>query len=363
MFARRRKSSHRRTPWSRRLLRLLVVIALLAAGLWIYGTRFHPERENVPAQRTELAARRVEPELARVDARQVLADLQALSDPAMQGRKVGTPGGARARAYLVQRFREIGLAPLGAGYDHAFTFTPGRGIAFWRAKFWQARPPVHGVNVLGQIRGSVEPGQVIVVSAHYDHLGVREGKLYPGADDNASGVATMLALARWFRAHPPRHSLLFVAFDGEERGLRGSLAFVAAPPVPLQSMLVDVNFDMVSRNKDGEIFASGLYANPQLRPLLEPVRATAKPAILYGHDSPRPIWDMDDWTDQSDQGSFADKGVPFIYLGVADHPDYHQPGDTFEHIDPPFFLGVVESTIDLVSALDAADASALRKAP
>jgi hypothetical protein len=348
-----------KSRWKRRLL----VFALFIAAVFVYSLQFHPEREDWAGQRAQLAKRSVAAQPARIDSAQVLGDLRTLSSPAMQGRAVGKPGGKAARQYIEKRFASLGLEPgFGRSFAQDFRFTPFRGIRFWRANFWKEHPPLDGVNLAGVVRGTVDPGHFLVVSAHYDHLGLRDGVLYPGADDNASGVATMLALARWFRSHPPRHSIMFVAFDGEERGLRGSLAFVAAPPVPLQSMLVDVNFDMVSRNPQGEIFASGLYANPQLRPLLDPVRAKAKPTILYGHDFPRPIWNMDDWTDQSDQGSFAEKGVPFIYLGVADHPDYHQPGDTFEHIDPPFFLSVVESTIDLVSALDAADAAALRKA-
>jgi hypothetical protein len=353
------EAPRRKSRWKRRLL----VFTLFVAAAFVYSLQFHPEREDWPGQRAQLAKRSVAAHPARIDAAQVLGDLRTLSAPAMQGRAVGTPGGKAARQYIEKRFSALGLEPaFGRSFAQPFRFIPFRGIRFWRANFWKAHPPLDGVNLAGLVRGTVDPEHVLVVSAHYDHLGLRDGVLYPGADDNASGVATMLALARWFRAHPPRHSLMFVAFDGEERGLKGSLAFVAAPPVPLQSMLVDVNFDMVSRNPDGEIFVTGTRVNPQLRPLLDPVRATAKPTILYGHDFPRPIWNMDDWTDQSDQGSFAEKGVPFIYLGVADHPDYHQPGDTFEHIDPPFFLSVVESTIDLVSALDAADAATLRKA-
>jgi hypothetical protein len=349
----------RKSRWKRRLLVFLVFIV----AVFVYSLQFHPEREDWPGQRATLAKREVATAPSRIDNAQVLGDVRTLSSPAMQGRAVGTPGGKAARAYIEKRFAELGLEPaFGRGFAQPFSFTPFRGIRFWRANFWKVHPPLDGVNLAGVVRGTVDPGHFLVVSAHYDHLGVRSGALYPGADDNASGVAALLALARWFHAHPPRHSILFVAFDGEERGLKGSLAFVAAPPVPLQAMLVDVNFDMVSRNRDGEIFVTGTRVNPQLRPLLDPVRATAKPTILYGHDFPRPIWDMDDWTDQSDQGSFAEKGVPFIYLGVADHPDYHQPGDSFEHIDQPFFLGVVESSIDIVSALDAADAASLRKA-
>lgn len=350
----------RKSRWKRRL----VVLALIVAGLFVYSLRFHPEREGWKGQRAALAGRAVPVRPPRIDHARVLGDVGALAAPAMAGRAVGTPGGKMARDYILARFRQLQLDPgFGKGYEQPFRFTPFRGIQFWRAKFWETKKPIDGVNVAGIVRGTVDPEHFLLVTAHYDHLGIRNDKLYPGADDNASGVATMLAAAAWFRANPPRHSILFVAFDGEERGLKGAQAFIDAPPVPLDRMLVDLNLDMVSRNEDGEIFVSGLYANPQLAPILDSVRKHAKPTMIFGHDWPRPFWQVfDDWTQQSDQGVFDDKKIPWLYFGVADHPDYHQPTDTFEHIDPPFFLGVVESVIDVTTALDAADATALRKA-
>jgi hypothetical protein len=345
------KAARRRRRWRNRFL----VAAVIVAAALVYSRQFHPDAEGVPAQRAELAQRSKAALPPRVDATVLLGDQKALSDPSMEGRGVGTPGGQRARSLLLARYAAIGLAPAaGASYEQPFEFTPGRGIRFWRKPFWQAHPAVKGVNVLGQIRGSVEPGKVIVVSAHYDHLGIREGKIYPGADDNASGVAAMLAVATWFKAHPPRHTLLFAAFDGEEKGLRGARAFVAAPTVPLAAILANVNFDMLSRNPRGEIFLSGLYANPQLQPLVDPVRATAVPTVLYGHDHPRPFWNGDDWTSSSDQGPFADRHIPWLYFGVEDHPDYHRPTDTFERVDRDFYVSVANTMVDVVAALDAA---------
>ncbi|MEO8160433.1 MAG: M20/M25/M40 family metallo-hydrolase [Arenimonas sp.] len=352
------ETPRRKSRWLRRL----VVFFLFAVGAFIYSRQFHPELEDVAGQRAQLGNRDKAERAWRIDALALLNDVKTLSAPAMQGRAVGTPGGKLARDYIARRLVEIGLEPaFGRSFEQPFQFTPGRGIRFWGAKFWQAPVAIPGVNLAALVRGTVDPGHYLVVSAHYDHLGIRNGKLYPGADDNASGVGAMLAAARWFRDHPPRHSILFVAFDGEEKGLRGARAFVDKPPVPLAAMLVDINFDMVSRNPAGEIFLTGLYANPQLKPLLDPVRAQAVPTILYGHDYPRPFWNTDDWTDQSDQGAFASRGLPFIYLGVEDHPDYHQPGDTFEHIDQKFYTGVADAIIDVISALDAADAKTLRK--
>jgi hypothetical protein len=352
-----RARARRRSRWLRRLAVLLV----LAATALAYSRRFHPQDEDWSGQRALLAGRERASAPARIDAARVLQDVRTLSSPSMQGREFGTPGGRRARAYLAGRFAALGLQPaFGSSFEQPFRFTPGRGIRFWRAKFWREPVPVAGANLAGIVRGTTWPREYIVVSAHYDHLGLRNGVLFPGADDNASGVGALLAAAAWFRQHPPRHSLLFVAFDGEERGLRGAQAFVERPPVPLAAMLLDLNFDMVSRNPQGEIFVSGLHANPQLKPLLDRVRATAAPTMLYGHDFPRPFWDMDDWTAQSDHGAFAERGIPFLYLGVADHPDYHGPGDTFERIDQPFYLGVVDTVVGLLAALDAAEGAQLR---
>ena len=103
-------------------------------------------------------------------------------------------------------------------------------------------------NVVGAVEGTSPTDSTIVVTAHYDHLGVQNGVIYPGADDNASGVAALLAIARYVKTHPLRHDILFVAFDAEELDLAGAKAFLARPPKPIPAMALNVNLDMVSRN-------------------------------------------------------------------------------------------------------------------
>ena len=117
-------------------------------------------------------------------------------------------------------------------------------------------------NVIGRIGGTDDGARAIVVSAHYDHVGVRDGVTYPGADDNASGVAVLLAVARQLRRAAPRHPVLLVAFDAEELGLRGAEALVGSPLLPASTVALNVNLDMVSRNDDNEIFAAGTYQTP-----------------------------------------------------------------------------------------------------
>jgi len=192
-----------------------------------------------------------------------------------------------------------------------------------------------------------------VVSAHYDHLGIVDGVTYPGADDNASGVAALLAVARYVHAHPPAHTVVFAAFDAEETGLEGAKAFVRAPPVPLTTIALDINFDMVSRNDRHEIYAAGTFQNPSLRPVVEEVQQRTGVAIRFGHDRPDGKGDQgDDWTLQSDHGVFHQAGVPFIYFGVEDHPDYHKPTDTADKIDPAFFGDVAEMLVDFIVTAD-----------
>ena len=164
--------------------------------------------------------------------------LKVMQELHMEGRGVGTPGGAKARAYIVKRFGQIGLRPAktslgGAAFERPFSFKPRFGRE------------VSGVNLVARIEGTSSSDKVLVVSAHYDHLGVRKGQVYNGADDNASGIAGLLAVAEAFKARPPRHTVLIVAFDAEESGLKGAKAFVADPPVPLARIGLNVNFDMM----------------------------------------------------------------------------------------------------------------------
>src|SRR5690606_24926146 len=151
-----------------------------------------------------------------LDSARLLGDIGRLAHDSMAGRGVMTAENAEARAWLVSELRRIGLGPVGGSYEHAF------------ARARRNRPDsVRGANVLGVVRGTEKPDEFIVVSAHYDHVGVREGKIYNGADDNASGTAAVLAMAAHFKAHPPRHSMIFALWDAEESGLLGARAFVA----------------------------------------------------------------------------------------------------------------------------------------
>lgn len=272
------------------------------------------------------------------DSARALADLRALSADSMEGRGTGSPGIERARRFLREAFEDAGLAPFGAAYDQEFVVQgPGESV--------------RGVNLVGYVEGSDEGSPVIVVTAHYDHLGVRDGVVYNGADDNASGVAALLALSRRLAEEPPMHTVIVAALDAEELGLKGAEAFLADPPVARERIALNVNLDMVGRNTRGELFAAGTYHYPFLKPLLAELAEEAPVRLRLGHDSPD-LPRADDWTHQSDHGVFHAAGIPFVYFGVEDHPDYHRPSDDAERIHPRFFAGAIATIIAAVELFD-----------
>ncbi len=264
--------------------------------------------------------------------------VRALAADSMEGRRFGTPGGARARAYLVAAFRRVGLQPVGAGFEHPVELRRAGGA------------PVRGANVVGMVRGRTSPERYLVVTAHYDHLGVRDGQVYNGADDNASGVAALLAIADHFRRHPPEHSLLFAALDAEEGPGVGANAVAGGSPVPAASIVMNVNMDMVGRNAKNELYAAGLHHHPGLKVYLDSVAARAPLTLRFGHD--RPQDGENDWTTQSDHRAFHAAGIPWIYFGVEDHPDYHRPSDDPERLMPAFHAAAATTVLNAVHTLD-----------
>lgn len=259
-------------------------------------------------------------------------DIQVLAHDSMQGRKTGTEGNRQARAYIVRRLKEIGLQGFTPNYSHVFNYPQGE-----------------GVNLVAYIRGQSE--KYIVVSAHYDHLGVQEGQVFNGADDNASGVAAALQLAIVLNQQSSlRYSWLFVFFDAEEAGLLGAWAFVNKPPVPLKNIVLNLNFDMLSRSSRHELYVCGTAHYPKLRPLVERCVPLPGLRIAFGHDTPK--LGTQDWTNASDHYAFHQKGIPFLYFGVEDHPDYHRPTDDYDKIDRDFYLKVVKYLAQLALLID-----------
>lgn len=275
-----------------------------------------------------------------IDSEQLLSDLEYLASDELEGRRTGTEGNRMAQDYIEERYQYLGLQMFDGSYRHLFDHTNQRtGEEF-----------VDAVNLIGYVEGSVNPDRYIVVTAHYDHLGVRDGEIYNGADDNASGTGGLMAAARYFTNIQPDNSIIFIALDAEELGLGGARHFVDNPVVPLEQIVMNVNMDMISNNFEDELYAVGTYHYPFLKPMIEESTADAPINVLFGYDSDE--WPQD-WTMSSDHGPFHMKGIPFVYFGVEDHPHYHAPTDTFENTNPEFYLDAVETIIGVIEDLDA----------
>lgn len=241
-----------------------------------------------------------------------------LASDEMGGRFFRSPFAEKAAKWIEARFTAIGLGH-GATAD----------------SFRQAidEDPETAPNLIARIEVTGKGTGFIVISGHYDHLRPKRSGadlIHNGADDNASGVCGMLAVAQAMQAliakgEGPACTILFIAFNGEEAGLRGSKAFVKLPTVPLSEIRAVFNMDMISRGAPREIFIDG-------GPVGDPVVAALKVANETIQMKLR-LNEHPDWLDRSDQGPFLSKGIPAVLFSVEDHADYHQVGDEVEKID------------------------------
>lgn len=266
-----------------------------------------------------------------IDSLSLLRDIKTLASAEFAGRKPGTPEHQKSVDLILDRFQELGLS----AYNNSFI-----------ADF-PVNDSIAGKNLIAYIPGKSE--KAIVISGHYDHVGIRNGEIYYGADDNASGASALLAIAAYYTDKTPNYTLIFAAFDAEEMGLRGARHFVEHPPIPLENIVLNLNMDMVSRNDQNRLVASGTYHNPDLIPFIKSYK-NERIQVVLGYDEPGT--GRNDWTMQSDQGAFHRKGIPFIYFGVEDHPDYHTPNDTFERIQPSFFYQSVTTILEIIKKID-----------
>ncbi|OFV98624.1 MAG: hypothetical protein A3F68_09240 [Acidobacteria bacterium RIFCSPLOWO2_12_FULL_54_10] len=213
-------------------------------------------------------------------------------------------------------------------------------------------------NVIGYLPGS-DPAlrnEVIVIGAHYDHLGLGEqdsmspsekGKIHYGADDNASGTAGIIELARLFNSerHNLRRSILFMAFAGEELGLLGSAHYVETPLIPLSRTIAMLNLDMIGRTNKNKLYIGGVGTSPVFRSMLTAGNEEFKFNLDFS----------DSGYGGSDHMSFNRKQVPVLFFFSGLHKDYHRPSDTWEKQEPEETAKVLELVASVARSLDDAD--------
>jgi Peptidase family M28/PDZ domain/PA domain len=206
-------------------------------------------------------------------------------------------------------------------------------------------------NVAAYLPGTT--AEYVIVGAHYDHLGLggqyslapsMTGTVHPGADDNASGTAGVLELARWFAVQPKRkRGILFLTFAGEEMGLLGSEYWAGHPQLPLANAVAMINMDMIGRLRDGKLYVGGLTTGTTFRAMLD--RLTAAIPALHVDYSEGPE------EESSDHASFLAKGIPSLFFFSGLHSDYHKPGDTWEKINAPGAAEVLQLAGETVEEL------------
>ena len=266
-------------------------------------------------------------------------DVAYLASDALEGRGTGTPGNDSAAAYIARRFAALKLEPTG-GAECSGHPCPGRYFQPFAARsIAAAHAGLSGElatqNVVAVLRGS-DPklrNEYLVIGAHFDHLGRSAlGALDPdsarairnGADDNASGTAAVLELARLLAQRPPKRSVVLVTFSGEELGLLGSQHFVDHSPVPLERVSAMLNFDMVGRMRDDKVIVYGVGTATELPALLDSANAATH------HLDIRTVADG---FGPSDHSSFYGKGIPVLHFFTDLHEDYHRATDDADKIN------------------------------
>jgi Peptidase family M28 len=277
-----------------------------------------------------------------MDLERLKAHVTTLASPEFGGRR--GVGILKASQYLIQAFQELGLEPL---FEGSFTQDiPARQEGL-----------ILGRNVGAKLVGS-DPklrDQWIILGAHYDHLGVRQdGALFPGADDNASGVAMMLEAARALAkgSERPKRSIMFLGFDLEESGLFGSRYFAEHSPVPLEQVALFLNADMIGRSLGGVcepyVFVIGTERAPGLRPWVDQAAAGERDLRIG-------LLGTDMIGTRSDYGPFRSREVPYLFFSTGENPVYHTPQDTADTINYPKLQAISRVILGVLRQAVAAD--------
>lgn len=274
-----------------------------------------------------------------IDDEDLLRDFKAISSVEFAGRKYNTAGNRKAQNYIIAQLQESKISPFNGQFKHPFDHA--RGLSDYQ-----------GTNIIGYKPGT--SNKFIVITAHFDHLGKKSGKTYLGADDNASGTAGVIHIAKAFSQIQTTHHLIYLFTDAEEENLIGASAFAKENPEIMERTVLNVNLDMIA----GDRFTKRLYYLPYQVDLLTEsnwqgqLAFYAKKNNLEIRKGPRAYQIIKgqkrktNWRNASDHGIFYRHKIPFLYFGVGTHKNYHTPDDTFENTNHAFYLAAVKTIFD-----------------
>jgi Zn-dependent M28 family amino/carboxypeptidase len=285
-------------------------------------------------------------------------DVSFLADDSLEGRQTGTDGEKKAANYIAKRFKDLGLTAKGTkNFHQEFSFIPKTDphaeVTFTKNE----DGTITGRNVIGYINNDAK--NTIVIGAHYDHLGYGgDGSLFRdsikaihnGADDNASGTAVMLDLARKLNTTNTNNNYLFIAFSGEEMGLLGSNYFVKNPTINTKAVSYMINMDMVGRlKKDSALAVYGTGTSPIFK------------QVLKAHNTKFKLIENESGVGPSDHTSFYLADIPVLHFFTGQHEDYHKPGDDADKLNYQGMETISEYIFDIISDLDDNGKLAFRK--
>jgi Zn-dependent M28 family amino/carboxypeptidase len=272
-----------------------------------------------------------------ITAAELKTHLTIVASDEMEGRDTGSKGQKKAGQYLISQYQKNGI-PFPKGATSYFQNIPA---AFLNAKYNEKLPDSE--NIWAFIEGSEKPNEIIVISAHYDHVGTKDGVVYNGADDDGSGTVALLEIGQAFEkakqeGHGPKRSILILHMTGEEHGLHGSRYYSENPLFPLANTITDVNIDMIGRrdefhpNSNNYIYLIGSdYLSSDLFNICEDANKKYVHLDLDYKYNDRS--DPNRFYYRSDHYNFAKNGIPSVFLFNGTHADYHKPTDKVEKIE------------------------------
>ena len=285
---------------------------------------------------------------ASIKADELKKNLMVIASDEMQGRDTGSEGQKAAGKYMINFYKNLGISypkALGSYYQ----IVPKEALKTRRGDLPESE------NILAFIEGTEKPEEIIVVSAHYDHVGTKDGVVYNGADDDGSGTVAVMEIAEAFQeakkaGKGPKRSILFLHVTGEEHGLLGSKYYSDNPVFDMKNTVVDLNIDMIGRSdkenegKDYVYVIGSEMLSSQLKVINEAAnKITHNLELNYKYDDPN---DTQRLYYRSDHYNFAKHGVPVAFFFDGIHADYHQPTDDPEKIDYP----LLQKRVQLVFA-------------
>lgn len=275
--------------------------------------------------------------LSAINTESLRTNLTYIASDETEGRETGSEGQKKAGKFIIDFYKKNGISnPKGA--DDYYQKVPA---AFLNAKRNENLPDSE--NIWAFIEGSEKPDEIVVISAHYDHVGVKDGEIYNGADDDGSGTVALMEMAAAFQkakneGNGPKRSILILHVTGEEHGLHGSRYYSENPLFPLKNTVADVNIDMIGRRDDfhkdsnNYVYVIGSdYLSTDLYNICESVNQQyIKLAIDYKYNDKK---DPNRFYYRSDHYNFAKHNIPSVFLFNGTHADYHKPSDEVGKIE------------------------------